>query len=127
MTIRFDPHQGLLRVPVRLYGPDGTIRMLLALDTGANETMVNREPLAWLGYDPETAIGPRRITTASGIEVVPRIQVDRIVALGHARRNFAVLCHTLPPTASVDGVLGLDFLRGRRLTVDFREGLLNLE
>jgi hypothetical protein len=35
---------------------------------------------------------------------------------------FSVLAHTLPPSAGVDGLLGLDFLRGQVLTVDFRSG-----
>ncbi len=37
-----------------------------------------------------------------------------------------VSCHTLPPSAGVDGLLGLDFFRGERLTVDFRTGRLIL-
>ena len=41
--------------------------------------------------------------------------------------NFPVLCHDLPSTVTVDGVLGLDFLRGGRLKVDFRAGLLSLD
>jgi hypothetical protein len=35
--------------------------------------------------------------------------------------------HTLPPSAGVDGLLGLDFLRGMRFTADFRAGALTLE
>jgi hypothetical protein len=38
--------------------------------------------------------------------------------------NFPVLGHTLPPSAGVDGLLGLDFLRGQSLTLDFRSGHL---
>jgi hypothetical protein len=38
-----------------------------------------------------------------------------------------VLCHTLPPSATVDGVLGLDFMRGSRLLVDLRIGEVTLE
>jgi len=33
-----------------------------------------------------------------------------------------ILCHTLPPSAGVDGLLGLDFFRGQRVTIDFQHG-----
>jgi hypothetical protein len=32
----------------------------------------------------------------------------------------------LPPGAGVDGLLGLDFLRGQSLTIDFRSGEITL-
>ena len=34
--------------------------------------------------------------------------------------------HTLPPSASVDGLLGLDFFRGQILNLDFRTGVVML-
>jgi MalT-like TPR region len=48
-------------------------------------------------------------------------------ALQQARIDFPVLCHTLPPSATVDGVLGLDFMRGQRLIVDLRAATVSLE
>jgi hypothetical protein len=33
---------------------------------------------------------------------------------------------TLPAATSVEGVLGLDFLRGRALNIDFRTGQITL-
>jgi hypothetical protein len=46
--------------------------------------------------------------------------------LGKERIGFPVLGHTLPPSAGVDGLPGLDFLRGQQLTVDFRNGQVTL-
>ena len=82
--------------------------------------------LVALGYDP--ALVPERIqvTTGSGVEFVPRVFLHKIVALGQERTNFPVLGHTLPPSASIDGVLGLDCVRGQTLTVDFRTGTITL-
>jgi hypothetical protein len=40
---------------------------------------------------------------------------------------MGVVCQDLPPGANVGGVLGLDFLRGSILTVNFRSGRLSLE
>ena len=78
------------------------------------------------GYDPVAAPERVAITTGSGIEYPSRLPVDRIQALGRERAAFPVVAHTLPPSASVDGLLGLDFLRDLLLTVDFREGLVTL-
>ena len=42
------------------------------------------------------------------------------------RTEFPVLGHTLPPSAGVDGLLGLDFFRGQSLTLNFRTGQATL-
>jgi hypothetical protein len=99
----------------------------LALDTGATRTLINWDPIVFIGYDP-AGIGPRvEVTTGSGVEFVPEVRVQRVQALQHVRPDFPVLCHTLPPSATVDGVLGLDFMRGLRLIVDFRGATVSLE
>ena len=66
------------------------------------------------------------MTTGSGVEFVPRVSLHKVAALGQERTNVPVLGHTLPPSASIDGVLGLDFVRGQTLTVDFRMGIIML-
>ncbi|MBI2433890.1 MAG: hypothetical protein HYV26_13570 [Candidatus Hydrogenedentes bacterium] len=88
--------------------------------------MISTRPLATMGYDP--ALSPERaqVTTGSGVEFVPRISILRIDALGQSKTNFPVLAHTLPPSSSIDGVLGLDYLRGQVLSIDFREGSISL-
>ncbi len=100
--------------------------MRLALDTGATATMVNIGPLAAVGYDPSLVPDRVQVTTGSGIEFVPRIAASKLKALGQERADFPVLGHTLPPSASVDGLLGLDFLRGQELNIDFRKGRIAL-
>ena len=82
--------------------------------------------LVAVGYDPALAPTRVQVTTGSGVEYVPRLTLSRILALGQERVDFAVLGHTLPPSAGVDGLLGLDFLRGQSLTVDFRTGHVTL-
>ena len=126
MSVPFAPQSGLIIVGVTVEGPSGSAVLRLALDTGATGTVINVGMLVALGYDP--ALAPERIqvTTGSGVEFVPRITLYRIVALGHERRLFAVLGHTLPPSAGIDGLLGLDFVRDQTLTVDFRTGTLTL-
>jgi predicted aspartyl protease len=89
--------------------------------------MVGSDLLEGLGYDLASAMRRVRVTTASGVETAPQLVIDRIEALGQAKRQFPVLCHTLPTTINVDGLLGLDFLRGCRVVLDFRSGTVSIE
>ena len=126
MSFSFDPHQGLIIVPAELWGPNGSAVLRLALDTGATGTLVNTGMLVALGYDPALLPDRVQITTGSGVEFVPRVLLDRIMVLGEESAEFPVLGHTLPPSAGIDGLLGLDFFRGRSLTIDFRAGQVAL-
>jgi len=127
MSFPFDPQAGLIVVPVRLWGPDGDTIARLALDTGATGSLVNWDIAVLLGYDPAATRERSRVTTVSGVEFAPRIVVQRVEALGREQTDFPIVCHTLPPSAAVDGVLGLDFFRGACLILDFRKGLVTLE
>jgi predicted aspartyl protease len=122
VTFPFDPQQGLIVVPAELWGPSGSVVLRLALDTGATATLVNIAMLVGVGYDPALAPTRVQVTTGSGVEYVPRVTLSRIRALGQERVDFGVLGHTLPPSAGVDGLLGLDFFRGQSVTIDFRAG-----
>ena len=126
MSFPFDPEQGLIVVRAELWGPAGSAVLRLALDTGATVTLVNVGMLVAVGYDP--ALAPERIqvTTGSGVEFAPRVTLEKISALGQEPTRFPVLGHTLPPSAGVDGLLGLDFFRNRILTLDFRAGEASL-
>ncbi len=127
MSLTFDQDRGLIIVPARLPGPTGDTILYLALNTGATGSVVNWDAMVLIGYDPAVTQQRLRVITGSGVAFAPRIPVERIEALGQERRDFPLLCHTLPQSAGVDGALGLDFLRGRRLTIDFRTGSVTLE
>ena len=127
MNVRFDPRGYLIIIPARLYRRNSTKTARLALDTGATRTVVSREIALSLGYSISTSAEGAQILTGGGALTVPMMTVEKIEALGKEATNLPVLCHTLPSRAAVDGVLGLDFLRGGRLTIDFRAGLLELD
>ena len=126
MTFAFNAQRGLAIVNAEVFGPSGSVVLRLALDTGATATMINAGPLVAIGYDPSLAPQRVQVTTGSGVEYVPRVQIARLKSQGQERMNFPALCHTLPPSASIDGLLGLDFLRGQKLIIDFRQGQLSL-
>jgi predicted aspartyl protease len=122
----FNAQRGLIVIQAEIQGPSGSIVLRLALDTGATGTMINVAPLMTIGYDPSMAPDRIQVTTGSGVEYAPRLSVIRIKAMGQERENFPVLAHTLPPSSSIDGLLGLDFLRGQRLRIDFQRGIIVL-
>ena len=126
MNYPFDPDRGLIVVQAELYGPSGSIVLRLAVDTGATGTMINAAPLTIAGYDASLAPDRIEVTTGSGVEYTPRLPVSRIRALGHEQIDFPVLAHTLPPSASIDGLLGLDYMRDRVLHIDFRQAVVSL-
>lgn len=127
MSFPFDSSPGLIIVPAKLWGPHGDIIVRLALDTGATYSLVGFELLKLLGYDPDLSPTRVQITTASGAENVPQVIIEKVEVLGQERRQFPVLCHTLPASANLNGLLGLDFLRGQRLVIDFRSGSLAID
>jgi predicted aspartyl protease len=126
MSVSFDPRHGLVVVRTQVAGPSGVAVLRLALDTGATRTLINASLLVAIGYDPAAVLERTEVTTGSGVEFAALVSISRIVALGAERTDFPVLAHTLPPSAGVDGVLGLDFLRGHVLTLDFQKGGLTL-
>ena len=126
MTVPFNPNSRLIIVTAELDGPRRKTKLRLALDTGSSRTSVNRWVLHSLGYDPDESTIRYRMTTSSGVEYVPSVNVVRFSALGHEQLDIPVICHSLPATATIDGLLGLDFLRSHELTIDFRHGLITL-
>lgn len=126
MSFGFNRDRGLIVVVADIQGPSGTTSAMLALDTGATGTLVNEAIVAAVGYLPAAESKRVEITTGSGIESAPLIRLQAVSCLGRRKRNFPVLCHTLPPSAGVDGLLGLDFFRGTTLTIDFVKGRLRL-
>ena len=126
MSHSFDATRGVVVVPAELFGPAGSVVLHLAVDTGATQTMINVGLLAFAGYDPSLVPDRVQVTTGSGVEYAPRIPVERIRALGQERLRFPVLAHTLPPSAHIDGLLGLDYMREQQLTIDFRQNTVSL-
>ena len=102
-------------------GTDGYSALRLALDTGADTTVINLGVLIGLGHQLPGPAGLTTIITGSGVVYALIVVLPKIIALGQERSDFLVLGHTLPPGAGIDGVLGLDFLQGLIVTLDFRK------
>ena len=122
----FAPIGGPIVLQARATGPSRSRDLRLILDTGATSTLIHLPVLITLGFDPDRDGRPVRVTTASSVELATKLTLTRLFALGQNRIGFPVIAHTLPDGATVDGLLGLDFLRGHILTLDFRAGSISL-
>jgi hypothetical protein len=126
MSHPFDLAVGAIYVVAELTGPLGTVDLVLALDTGATGSMVDESKLRIVGCDPSRPTGMAHVTFGGGTVTRPMVTALRLNALGATTTDYKVVCHTLPPSAGVDGVLGLDFFPGRVLTIDFVNNTLDL-
>ena len=126
MRQTFDRSLGLVVVPAEVFGPSGSVVLRLAVDTGASQTMINVGLLVAVGYDPSLVPERVQVTTGSGVEYAPRVVVSRMKALGSERERLPVLAHTLPTSAHIDGLLGLDYMGDQTLVSDFRESTVAL-
>ncbi len=122
----FDAGRGPILVSAEITKPARTMPLQLLLDTGATTTLVDRSVLLALGFDLDACSDLAKMTTGSAIELVPRIPLTRLSALGQHRFGFPVLAHTPPESARVYGLLGLDFLRGLELNLNFKTGRITL-
>lgn len=125
-THAFDPNRGPILVEAEATGPDRSANLKLVLDTGATTSLLNLATLLYLGLDPDQSHRRVRMTTGSTVVDVPLVTLTRLSVLGQHRFGFPVIAHTLPATSAVDGLLGLDFLRGQVIALDFRTGRIVL-
>ena len=126
MKYRFDPKAGIILVKTKVSGPRSDAIVNLALDTGATWTLISWETAVLVGYDPASIQQRTAITTGSGIEYCPKLNLLRVEALGKSVSSLEALCHTLPPTSRVDGLLGLNFLRQFNVSLNFKQGYITI-
>lgn len=126
MTFTFDPAGRAVFLDVWITGPSDTKLARLRLDTGATHTLIRATMLELVGFRPADMTRPRRFRSATGGGEAPTLVLRQLLALGHTRTEFRVAAYDPPPAVSGDGLLGLDFLRGRVLTLDFARGRVGL-
>jgi predicted aspartyl protease len=114
-----ESQQDHLLAPVTVNG-QGPFHFLL--DTGANTSCVSQRLIDRL----ELPSGPpTRVHTVVGARMRPSVLLDTLRVGARDRRR--VRTPTLPiQGAEVDGVLGVDWLKGQRLSLDFRKNVIEI-
>lgn len=126
MVYRFNPRDDIIAVEALLVGPAMSYRVILALDTGASQTVITPNALTILGFDLSQPKRQITVTTANGDVDVDVFQLDSIGSLGIQACPIDVLAMDLP-NADYEGLLGKDFCHNRVLTIDFRNGTIELQ
>ena len=99
----------------------------MLLDTGATLCVVPTAIARAIGHDPKKSRRRMNFPTASGVLTAPVIVMDYVSALGYTVQDVEAACRDFPPPSTIDGLLGLSFLRHFRLEIDFRSDRIEIE
>ncbi len=113
-------YSGLPMIDLKLWNKTDQIyqSMLVTVDTGASVTTLSKDILHALGY--EFANDKKvRITTASGVEYVDSICMEKIKIGKHELTDIEVYGHTFPQESFSSGVIGINILRLFDVTLAF--------
>ncbi len=99
----------------------------MALDTGATFCLIPKEFTRLLHIDTENPEKKIKMMTAEGRCEVPVINLNSVSIMDKTATNVKAVIHDLPENSHVDGLLGLSYLNNFKLTIDFREGYLEIE
>lgn len=98
----------------------------MAVDTGANFTLIPAHAALELGLELIAPQDKEGIVTANGVIYAPTAEIPLLGALGIELHGFKVLCYDLHSQSRVDGILGLDFLSHFPPYHKFREEVLKI-
>jgi len=117
----------LIMVDVSLWNKiiNGYSHMLITVDTGASVTTISTDMLHKLGYDISSG-KEKRIITASSVEYVRSVIIDRFKIGGIELENIEVYAHTFPESSFSLGVLGLNVLKSFDINLLFSKREIEL-
>ena len=116
-TTGADAYEHML-APVMING-QGPFQFLM--DTGANTSCIARNLAQRLML---AATEPSRVNTIVGVRQRPGVIIDHLQVGDRSRRS--VRAAALPLTPDLDGVLGVDWLKGQRLEMGFKAKSLSI-
>jgi hypothetical protein len=120
-VIRFTPGQRIM-VDARV---NGSARVRLLLDTGADGTLISPRALAAAGVSLTRTLGRRTIHGVTGADQIDYVLVESL-EVGEARvGQLAVAAYEMREFDG-DGLLGRDFLDRFTVTIDSTQGLVTL-
>jgi hypothetical protein len=126
MTYHFDPNETFIAVDVKLVIGTTSHRVVMALDTGSTQTVVDRNVVTYLGLATSQAKARFEVTTANGAVWVDEFRLDSVESLGIASRPMDVIAMDLQ-SKDYEGLLAKDFFRDRVLTIDFHNGTIDVQ
>lgn len=125
-TAPFDLQARTVYVLASLTGPLGVRRSLFVLDTGSQVSAVDPAIVDELGYSPRMGRQVSRLIGVGGVQVGYELPVMQLETMGLVLAPCLLMCHDMPRKLGVDGLIGMDLLEGRILTLDGKAGRVTL-
>jgi predicted aspartyl protease len=125
--LKINPFSQLVMVDIEMWNKNKNSysKFSITVDTGASVTTISTDILFQAGYDIKSG-RLNRITTASGIEYVKEVFVEKIRLDKIEMDNVLVYAHTFPQESFSTGVLGLNVLSAFDVNFLFSKGLITL-
>ncbi len=123
----FDPSRDLIIIGASIWGRHRARRLLLAVDTGSSETVIQPAVIDSLGYSPWEGTAITTVRAALGKEQGYTLAVRRFTALGFAFTNYQVHVFDLAAGDDIDGLIGLSLLGQFNYEVRSLEGRIRVE
>ena len=117
----------ILRLTVYSETLESSLNIRAALDTGASRTVIPPKVASDLGYDisnPKDVLGFSGVYSSGESSI---ITISKLEAIGESVDNVDILLHQLDPDITVDGILGLDFLRNFDTTISYSKGIIEIK
>lgn len=125
-STHFDTTRPYILLSIQVTSTEGTIHEFDAiLDTGAPKSEFSDRALIYTGFLDQTQaveIPPNLQTQKYRKVVLPKIQL-----CGHEMNGFEVYASRFEESWGIDALVGLDFVRQYRTTIDFESGVLTTE
>ena len=127
ISLKMDLYSGLLTTDIEIWNKKKNTYngMSIVIDTGASVTTISTDILFRAGYDISSG-STKRITTASGIEYVKEVFIDKIKLDTYEIENVLVYAHTFPQESFATGVLGLNVLLNFDVNLIFSKKIIEL-
>lgn len=122
-TAEYDPRQRVILVEVVVHGPLGSRRIRCLLDTGTSATIIDTAIIDELGYSARMGKGRSRLV-AIGTQEGYRLEVTSLETMGYVFESCEIRCHDFQDDLGFAGLVGMDLLEGRILTIDGVRGMI---
>lgn len=123
----FDPNLKYIILPVLVSTKSGTIHKLKTLlDTGAPATEFSDEALEFLGF-LNTTKQDIELKTGLQTQKYDKIIIPQIEICSHSINNLEVYVSHFDKSWGIKALIGLDFFRQFRVTIDYKAGQIITE
>lgn len=122
----FLPNDIRIAVPVLVIGSKTEVELTFCLDTGATRSSIRPKWLEAIGIDLSRPTSQVNVRGVIGVGRASCYELPTLSALGRILNRMTIIAQEYPRSVTVDGLLGLDFLRGQILTINFSRGRIVL-